>query len=179
DFRTSQAKDTARRQYLRWLEEALQSEFPECRTEGFRSAMDLEHSFGPAYARGVLTRGQSAWAVLGVGAEEPPSAVEGALTLGILWLAYCREHAGGKRIFQGLRLVLPEGTAAPTGARMAWLSSATAQWELYELSTTTGKLIPCSVAKDGNLDVQLLPAFNPEAVLERSAAAVRELRSML
>ena len=179
DFRTSQAKDTARRQYLRWLEEALQSEFPECRTEGFRSAMDLEHSFGPAYARGVLTRGQSAWAVLGVGAEEPPSAVEGALTLGILWLAYCREHAGGKRIFQGLRLVLPEGAAAPTGARMAWLNSAIAQWELYELSTATGKLIPCSVAKDGNLDVQLLPAFNPEAVLDRSAAAVRELRAML
>ena len=179
DFRTPQAKDTARRRYLRWLEEALQREFTEWRAEGFRSAMDLEHSFGPAYARGVLARGQSAWAVLGVGAEEPPAVVDGALTLGILWLAYCREHAGGKRVFHGLRLVLPEGSAPAARARMAWLNPDVAQWELYELSTATGTLTACGVAKDGNLDVQLLHAFDAKSVLERSAATVDQLRAML
>ena len=179
DFRTPLAKDTARRRYLRSLEEALRAEFPEWNAESFRSAMDLEHSFGPAYARGVLNKGQSAWAVLGVGAEEPAAVVDGALTLGILWLAYCREHRAGKRVFQGLRLILPEGSTAATRARMAWMNPGIAQWELFELSARTGRISACAVAKDGNLDLQLLHAPDARAILERSAEAVRQLRAML
>ncbi|HEV2280292.1 MAG TPA: hypothetical protein VGS02_19080 [Acidobacteriaceae bacterium] len=179
DCRTPLAKDTARRRYLRSLEDALRAEFPEWNAEGFRSAMDLEHSFGPAYARGVLTRGQSAWAVLGVGSEEPAAVIEGALTLGILWLAYCREHGAGRRVFQGLRIVVPEGSAAATRARMAWMNPGIAQWELYELNARTGRISACSVAKDGNLDLQLLHAPDTKAILERSAATVAQLRAML
>lgn len=179
DFRTPLAKDTARRHYLRKLEEALRAEFPEWNAEGFRSAMDLEHSFGPAYTRGVLSRGQSAWAVLGVGPEEPTAVIERALTLGILWLVYCREHSGGRRIFQGLRLVVPHGNAAATQARMAWLNPGMAQWELFELSARTGRLAACPVARDGNLDLQLLHALDTVAILERSAATVAQLRAML
>lgn len=179
DFRTPLEKDTARRRYLRMLEEALRAEFPEWNAEGFRSAMDLEHSFGPAYARGVLSRGQSAWAVLGVGAEEPAAVIEGALTLGVLWLAYCREHSAGKRVFQGLRLIVPDGNAAAAQARMAWMNPAIAQWELFELSLKTGGLTACYVAKDGNLDVQLLHALDVKAILERSAGTVAQLRAML
>ncbi|HLJ57571.1 MAG TPA: hypothetical protein VKT77_21220, partial [Chthonomonadaceae bacterium] len=179
DFRTALAKDTARRQFLRKLEEALRAEFPEWQAEGFRSAMDLEHSFGPAYARGVMSRGQSAWAVLGVGPDEPPAVIEGALTLGILWLAYCREHGAGKRVFQGLRLVVPEGCTAATRARMAWLNPAIAQWELFELSAKTGRVTARAVAKDGNLNLQLLHALDTASILERSAATIAQLRAML
>lgn len=179
DFRTPLAKDTARRHFLRKLEEALRAEFPEWSAEGFRSAMDLEHSFGPAYARGVLRRGQSAWAVLGVGPEEPAAVIEGALTLGILWLAYCREHSAGKRVIQGLRLIVPEGNAAATRARMAWMDPEAAQWELFELNARTGRLTACVVAKDGNLSLQLLHALDTQAILERSAGTVAQLREML
>ncbi len=63
--------------------------------------MDLEHSFGPAYARGLLVRGQQCWALIGVNAEESQATIDGVLTLGILWLAYCREHVAGKRVCQG------------------------------------------------------------------------------
>ena len=35
-----------------------------------RSAMDLEHSFGPAYVRGHLLRGTAADAVIGVSQAE-------------------------------------------------------------------------------------------------------------
>jgi hypothetical protein len=47
DFRTATARDTARRRYLRTLEQSLTAHFPGWTPEGFRSAMDLEHSFGP------------------------------------------------------------------------------------------------------------------------------------
>lgn len=179
DFRTPTARDTARRRYLRTLERALTTHFPGWTPDGFRSAMDLEHSFGPAYARGVLLKGQSAWAILGVGPEEPPAIIDGALTLAILWLDYCREHNNGRRLFHGLRVIVPTGFAATARARMAWLHPALAQWELYELGPTTAELTPAPIGEDGNLAIQIPHAFDPAAALERSATAVAHLRSLL
>lgn len=179
DLRTPTARDTARRRYLRSLEHSLTAFFPGWTPESFRSAMDLEHSFGPAYARGILTQARSAWAVIGVGPEESPATIDGALTLGILWLAFCREHTNGRRVFHGLRVVVPSGCAAVTRARMAWLNPTVAQWELCELSPSTGELTPCSTAADGNLDIQLPHAFDPQAALDRASIAVAHLRSLL
>jgi hypothetical protein len=179
DFRTPTARDTARRRYLRGLEQVLTTHFVEWKPESFRSAMDLEHSFGPAYARGLLLRGQSAWAVIGVGPEEPPSVIEGALTLGILWLAYCRDHAKGRRVVQGLKLVVPTGSSVVARARMAWLDPGLAQWELWELHPSTGELTSCLVAQDGNLEIQFPHAFDPEAALERCRLGIDHLRSLL
>ena len=179
DFRTPTARDTARRRYLRALEQALATRFPESKPESFRSAMDLEHSFGPAYARGLLVRGQSAWAVTGVGPEEPPSVIEGALTLGILWLAYCREHTNGRRVVHGLKLVVPAGAAAVARARMAWLDAGLAQWELWELHPSTGELTSCPVDRDGNLEIQFPHAFDPQATLDRCRLGIDHLRSLL
>lgn len=179
DVRTPTVRNNARRRFLRTLEQALATSFPGWTPASFRSAMDLEHSFGPAYARGHLTRGQSCWAVLGVGPEEPAAAIEGALTLGILWLAHCREHSNGRRFFQGLRLILPAGSSAVTRARMAWLSPSLARWELYEIHPSTAELTPCSIAVDGNLDIQLPHAFDSQTTLDRASVAVAHLRSLL
>ena len=66
--------------------------------------MDLEHSFGPAYVRGRLLKGTAADAVIGVGAAESASVIDGVLTLGILWLDYCRQHADARRHFGGLKV---------------------------------------------------------------------------
>ncbi len=178
EFRTPTARDTSRRRYMRALEQALATHFPGWTPESFRSAMDLEHSFGPAYARGILTKGQSAWAILGVGPEEPPATIEGALTLGILWLDYCRTHSNGRRVFHGLRLVVSCGQAAVAAARMAWLNSALAQWELLELNPSTAELSPCSIG-GGNFSIRLPHAFDPQAALDRSATAIAHLQSML
>jgi len=179
DLRTATARDTARRRYLRTLELALTQHFPGWTTESFRCSTDMEHSFGPACARGVLTHGQTAWAVVGIGPEELPAVIDGALTSGILWLAFCREHSNGRRVFQGLRLVVPAGTAALTRARMAWLHPTLAQWELWGLDPRTGELTQSDPGGEGNLDVQLAQAFDPDAALERSAAAIQHLLSLL
>jgi hypothetical protein len=124
DRRTSSSRKATRTKYLRVLDHVLTRSFPDWTAEGFRTAADLENSFGPAYARGVLTRGTVAWSVIAVNSEETQPTIDGILTLGILWLIYCREHASGRRLFEGLKVIIPEGTARTTQARMPWLNSA-------------------------------------------------------
>ena len=112
DRRTPSVREGTRKRFLPVLERALLRDFPEWKLDPLQTAMDLEKSFGPAYARGVQHRGQQAWAIVAVNAQESPSTIDGILTIGILWLQLCRERAGGKRLFQGLRLIVPSGTAA-------------------------------------------------------------------
>lgn len=57
DRRTPTERDTTRSQYVARLERVLQRQFSDWKRDAFRSAMDLEKSFGPAYARGILLRG--------------------------------------------------------------------------------------------------------------------------
>ena len=98
--RTPTTRETARQRYVQTLERALAREFADWSCDGFRTAMDLERSFGPAYARGSLLRGTAAWAVIGVNEQESATTIDGILTLGILWLHHCREHAGGRRLYR-------------------------------------------------------------------------------
>ena len=107
--RAPSTRDAARTRYARLLERVLALHFADWRCEGFRTAMDLERSFGPAYVRGTITRARYAWAVIGVGQHESAAIIDGILTLGILWLHHCREQAGGRRLFQGLKVVVPSG----------------------------------------------------------------------
>ena len=174
DRRTPTARDTTRRRYAALLERAMQRHSPEWKADSFRVSMDLEQSFGPAYARGVLHRGQDAWAVVGVNAEESQAIVDGVLTIGILWLQLQRERAGGKRLFRGLRLVLPTGLSATTLARLRWLRTDAAQWELFELDERTEDLVERDVADTGNLVTKLLHAPDPLLAQERFGDAVRE-----
>jgi len=172
DRRTPTERDTTRRHYVTRLERVLQRNFIDWKCEAFRSAMDLEKSFGPAYARGVLTRGQDAWAVVGVNADESQSTIDGILTVGILWLQNCRDNAGGKRLFRGLRVIVPAGTALTTLSRMGWLRTDAAQWELYELNEATEALEQSDLADIGNLATRLIHAVNPQRAMERFADAI-------
>ncbi|WP_263411150.1 PDDEXK family nuclease [Terriglobus tenax] len=179
DRRVPTTRDAGRTQYLRTLERVLQREFPDWKPVGFRTAMDLEKSFGPAYARGVLTHGQQALAVIGVGPEESSATIDGILTLGILWLQHCREHAAGKHLFAGLRIVVPRGMAVLTLARMAWLNPRIAQWELYELDPRSEDLEQREPADHGNLKTRLLHAANEEAARERFATAIAQVMELV
>ena len=179
DQRTPTTRTAARTKYLRMLERVLGRSFPDFSVEGVRNAMDLEHSFGPAYARGMLVRGGTAWAVIGIGSGETQSTIDGVLTLGILWLAYCREHSGGRRLFEGLKVVVPQGTSEVTRARMAWMNPALAKWELYELDERADELTSLDVADHGNLDVRLVHAFSRDAALERARGAIERVFGLL
>jgi len=169
DRRTPSTREATRVKYLRVLERVLSRSFPELKPDAFRTAMDLERSFGPAYARGSLVQGQKAWAVIAVNEEETQATVDGILTLGILWLQHCRESGDGRRLYQGLKVIVPRGLAILTLSRMAWLNANVAQWELWELDQKTEELEQRDAADHGNLTTRLMHAPNERAAQERFA----------
>jgi hypothetical protein len=175
---TPAARAVSRTQYLRTLERVLPRAFPDYKLESLSSAADLEHSFGPAYARGLLTRGQSAWALIAAGSGETQSTLDGILTLGILWLDLCRESAG-KRVIEGLRILLPAGTAELTRSRLGRLDHSMAKWELYEMNASGEELTPAEADRDGNLRMKLLHAFDESAALARMAEPVERILALL
>jgi hypothetical protein len=179
DRRTPSTREATRQRYVKMLERMLARSFPEWKAEGFRTAMDLEKSFGPAYARGALVRGTHAWAVIGVNAEESQATVDGILTLGLLWLTECRERAGGRRLFQGLKVVVPQGMAALTVSRLGWLHAKAAQWELWELDEREEEMTGREAGDHGNVTTRLVHAAAEAAVRERFAEATAKVMALL
>ena len=179
DTRTPTTRSTMRSRFLRSLEVMLAREWSDWKLTGLRSAMDLEHSFGPAYVRGMLTRGQAAWAVIAVSGDEMPSTVDGMLTLGILWLHRCREQYGERRLVQGLRVIVPSGMAEVTASRMAWLNTGLAKWELWELEPLGDALVLVETTRQGNLKTRLMRAFNAASTLERYEGGIRRVLAMV
>jgi hypothetical protein len=180
DRRTPTARDAGRRNYQRLLERVLSRVFIGSKVDGLRSAMDLEHSFGPAYVRGRLLRGTAAEAVIGVCEAESASTVDGVLTLGILWLDYCRQAAAaeGRRHFGGLKLILPAGAWRTTAERMAWLNHAAADFQLFTLDERSEELVAIDFRDTGNLESRLVHAFSASAAVERCQAGVDRLMSL-
>jgi hypothetical protein len=179
DRRTPATSDAARQRYLPVLERVLTRAFPDWTCDGFRTAMDLERSFGPAYARGSLVRGNAAWAVIGVNDQESATTVDGVLTLGILWLHHCREQSGGRRLYQGLKVVVPRAAATLTLSRMAWLNDEAAQWELWELEQSSEEMTKRDVADHGNLRTRLVHLPDEQAAQERFAAGTEQVMRLV
>jgi hypothetical protein len=179
DRRTPSTREATRVRYVRLLERVLVRNFPEFKPDGLRTAMDLERSFGPAYARGSLVQGKKAWAVIAVNDEETQATVDGILTLGILWLQHCRESGDGRRVYQGLKLVLPRGMATLTLSRLAWLNPTAAQWELWELDEHSEELEQRDAADHGNLMTRLMHASNARSSQERFAESAARVMSLV
>lgn len=179
DRRTPSTREATRTRYLRVLERIMLRCWGDWKADGFRTAMDLEKSFGPAYARGSLLQGQNAWAVIGVNAAESQAIVDGILTLGVLWLAHCREHAGGRRLYRGLRLIVPRGMATLTASRLAWMNPDAAQWEVWELDEKTEGIEQRDAADHGNLSTRLVHAPNESAARERFAESAAKVMALV
>ena len=92
DRRSPTAKRAARTAYEPRLRRAIERHFPGFSISRLTTGVDLEKSFGPIYARGLLRAGQTAFAVLGVNASETQSSIDASLTFGILWLDVCRQN---------------------------------------------------------------------------------------
>ena len=179
DRRTPTARDSARRNYQKLLERLLAREFRGSKVDGMRSAMDLEHSFGPAYARGRLLKGTAADAVIGVGAAESGATIDGVLTLGILWLDYCRERTEARRHFGGLKVIVPGGAWRTTAERMAWLNHGAADFRLFTLDERSEELAQVDFRDVGNIDSRLVHAFVPEAAIKRCRAGLDRILELV
>ena len=177
--RMPSTRNALRTRFLPTLERMLARHFGEWKAEGFRTAMDLEKSFGPAYARGSLVQGQQAWAVIAVNAGENQNTIDGILTVGVLWLAECRERAAGRKVYRGLRMIVPAGTAALTVSRMAWMASEVAQWELWEFDERTEEFEQRDANDHGNLKTHLVHSPTEGAVRERFAEEIAQVMAMV
>jgi hypothetical protein len=179
DRRTPTAREAARRNYQRLLERVLTRNFIGAKVDGLRSAMDLEHSFGPAYVRGRLLRGTAAEAVIGVSQAESGAMVDGILTLGILWLDHCRQKGDGRRHFGGLKVIVPAGAWRTTAERMAWLNHAAAEFQLFTLDERSEELTAIDFRDTGNLESRLVHAFSAASAIERCQEGIERLLGLV
>jgi hypothetical protein len=92
DQRTPAALRAIRTRYRQVFERVLQRQFPGYKLDSVSSRADLEHCCSPVYTRGLLRTGQSAFAVLGVNADETQPWIDAALSFGILWMDRQREQ---------------------------------------------------------------------------------------
>jgi hypothetical protein len=179
DHRTPTARRAARAVYQQHLRRALERHLPGFTIAKLSNAMDLERSFGPIYARGVVRQGRSAFVVLGVNQQETQSSIDAALTFGILWLDDCRHSADPRTLFEGLKLFLPAGTSALTRERLAHLDPGAAKWHLYEFDERHDALTQLDFADRGNVDTRLVRCPDEASTLDRFADSVHQVLGRL
>ena len=185
DPRTTTSRKAARVAYQGQLQRMLERTFPELRLIHMTTGANLEQSFGPVYARGVLRRGQSAFAVFGVNAQETQSSVDASLTFAILWLHLCRKTNANKLHVEGLKLFVPAGDGSKGSpadlvrARMAHLNHTAAKWQLYAVNEREDSLVELDCRDRGNIDTRLVRLPDEAAARERFAPAIAEIQQIL
>lgn len=172
------ARKEMRREYLKRLMRQLSQQF-EGRLDAFSTSLDMEQSLGPAYTRGLLLAGNSAWGIVGVNEQEDATTIANAVTVAILWLHACRERHGQRRIVEGVRLVLPRGRAQIARERMGWLNQNLAKWELYEWDESDSPLTPLPIVVEPAPTVALRPVINLAAVQKRLQKSLTQLNELL
>ena len=174
DRRTPTARKAARSRYARLLERLLRRHAPDWSLEGGKlsTSMDLERSFSPVYARGLLRKGRSAFAVLGVNQQETQGSIDAALTFGLLWLHFCREREAGRAVVEGLKLYLPAGSSTTLQIRLGHLNREAAKFQLFELGERDEDLREIDLSDTGNINTRLVRCPETAQVRARFEKAV-------
>jgi len=179
DRRSPTAKRALRLAYEHTLRRALERHFAGFAIARLTTAVNLEKSFGPIYARGLLRHGQSALAVLGVNAHETQSSIDAALTFGMLWLDECRESQAGKMLVEGLVLFVPPGSSGLVRERMANLNRNAAKWRLFELDERHDAVVEIDCSDRGNVATRLVHATDESAARERFSESIERMQGLL
>jgi hypothetical protein len=177
DRRAPSVQKAARNRYARLLERVLRRQMPDWQLDKARlsTTMDLEQSFSPVYARGLVRKGRSAFAVLGVNQQETQTAVDAALTFGLLWLQACREREAGHCVVEGLRLYVPPRISATLKIRLAHLDQSAAKFQLFELEERDESLAPLDFADQGNIHTRLIRCPDSSLVRSRFAHVIAKI----
>lgn len=176
--RSATALRSARAHYQKLLVRLLEREYPGAKIESVSAKADLEHSFSPVYTRAVIRHGQSAFAVLGVNADENQASIDAALTFGILWLDYQRQRADRYHI-EGLKVFVPHGRAEIVSQRMAHLNQTAVKWQLYHVGERAETCEEVDFRDHGNLATRLVRAIDPHATRERFAGSIARIRALV
>ena len=179
DRRSPSARRVARTAYEQKLRQTLDRHFPEFKVTRLTTSVDLEKSFGPVYARGLMRHGRSVFALLGVNAQETQSSIDAALSFGILWLDFCRQAQAPNVLVEGLKLFVPNGTSALVRERMANLNHNVAKWSLFELNERHDALLEIDCADRGNVSTRLVHAADDVAARARFEESITRVRGIL
>ncbi|MGB7132052.1 MAG: hypothetical protein WBD59_14640 [Candidatus Sulfotelmatobacter sp.] len=179
DRRSPSARKTARASYEQKLRRTLDRHFPDFKVTKLTGSVNLEKSFGPVYARGIIRQGRTAFAVLGVNATETQASVDAALTFGILWLDVCRRGQERNVLVEGLKLFVPPGSSGLVRERMANLNRRAAKWFVYELNEREDALVEVDCADRGNVATRLVHANNEMAARERFVQSIARVQEIL
>lgn len=164
------ARETSRSAFCERLRRILAEQFPDETLKSLTISSDLEHSLSGNYARGLLCRGSSHWAVLGVADGESADTVDNSLTFALLWLERVRQSRRRGSI-AGLRLLLPAGATRTVAHRFAALRSDTPV-ELYECDPVRETLEKLDPRSAGNVDSSLVPHREAQSLLDQAHAAL-------
>jgi hypothetical protein len=181
DRRAPAAKKAARSRYSRLLERVLRRQAPDWALDkaGLVTSMDLERSCSPVYARGLLRKGRSSFAVLGVNQQETQSAVDAALTFGLLWLEACREREAGRSMVEGLRLFVPQSSSATLQIRLAHLNRNAAKFQIVELEERDETFTEIDYSDQGNINTRLVRCPDGVHARARFASAVSRVQHLV
>jgi hypothetical protein len=179
DRRSPGARRVARAAYEEELRRTLQRNFSDFKVVRLTSGTDLEKSFGPVYARGLIRRGRSAFSVLGVNAQETQSSIDAALTFGILWLEVCRKAQPANVIVEGLKLFVPNGSSELSRERIANLNRDAAKWSLFELNERDASLVEIDCTDRGNVATRLAHSTDEAAARARFANSISRIEEIL
>jgi hypothetical protein len=119
------------------------------------------------------------FAVVGVNADEPQECVDGALTIGLLWLDYLREREAARKHVAGLKLFLPRNRSAMVRERLALLNRTTASFAVYEFQQDDGSAEERDAADRGNIATRLVHCPNPVGARQRFAAAISSIHQVV
>jgi hypothetical protein len=177
DRRPPTAQKAARSRYARLLERALRREMPGWTLDKTKlsTSMDLERSFSPVYARGLLRKGRSVFAVMGVNQQETQASIDAALTFALLWLDASREREAGRSVVEGLRLHVPPKTSATLQIRLAHLNHAAAKFQLFEFDERDESSTQIDLSDHGNIQTRLVRLPDASQVQARFAATISKV----
>jgi hypothetical protein len=170
------ANRLAREKFRERFRQLLAGQFPDEQIDSLTTAADLEHSLSGCFTRGLLHRGQRAWAVIAASSSEDAATLDAILTFGLLWLDRARSHSGG-RVVAGLRLFLPEGSSRLTTHRLSALNPST-HIELYELNETRWRAMLVDPRDIGNLATWLTPRRELEFALAEAREVIEKIRRL-
>jgi len=179
DRRSPGTKKSARTRYAQNLERVIRRYLPDWKLDKLSTSMDLERSFSPVYARGLLRKGKSTFAVLGLNQDETQGSIDAILTFGLLWLDACREREAGRSFVEGLKLIVPVRTSMTLQIRVAHLNREMAKFQLFEFDERDESLTEIDSADHGNINTRLVQCPENERVRSRFHSAITRVLSVV
>jgi len=165
----------SREKFCAHFEQLLTGQFPDETIHSLTTAPDLEHSFSGRYTRGVVRRGQRAWAVFAASPAEDAATIDGALSFALLWLDWTRQQ--GNFIVEGLRLFLPSGMSRMTRHRLQALRPGFGL-DLYAWEPSEPRADRLDPADVGNVATWLTPRREVEATLSAASALNKRILAL-